>query len=231
VSPIRARKSIGGKWFRVNFTLRSVVDFLRDWLPDGHVQPGRRPWSSITIGSRSFSYNTKRRTGRVDLPGPFSYETPRIDGWGDRLATREHPGAVSDGQHCRHWYDNPETPCCRCGYNGPDETTCAGEPRNGRPPVERWTDDRGRRWERTANGAGGTTTSYLPDPVSDDEAEQQACPRCHAEPDAPCRTRGTGRPTKPHLPRVELARLARAYPEPAAEQGGGEIPPWGTPPR
>jgi hypothetical protein len=178
VSPLRARKSVGGKWFRVNFTLRSVVDFLRDWLPDGHVQPGRRPWSSITIGPRGWSYNTKRRTGRVDLPGPFSYETPRI---------------------------------------GDD--------------VERWTDDRGLRFERVVNATGGTTTSYLPDPVSDDDAEQQSCPRCHAEPTAPCRTRGTGRPTKPHMPRVELARFARAYPDPAAEPHGGEIPPWGTPPR
>lgn len=193
MSPLRARKSVGGKWFRVNFTLRSVVDFLRDWLPDGHVQPGRRPWSSITIGPRSFSYNTKRRTGRVDLPGPFSYETPRL---------------------------SPRELEARDGWLLPGDE---------RP---RWRDDRGHgEWTHGPNGTGGTTTRYLPDPVSDDEAEQQPCPRCHAEPAAPCRTRGTGRPTKPHMPRVELARFARAYPDPAAEQSGGGIPPWGTPPR
>jgi hypothetical protein len=76
MSPIRARKALRlGPWLRVNFTLRSVVDFLRDVLPDGHIDEGARPWSSVSVGPRGASYNTRRRTARVDLPGPFSYET------------------------------------------------------------------------------------------------------------------------------------------------------------
>lgn len=252
MSPLRARKGIGGKWFRINFTLRSVSDWLRDFMPDGHVDPGRRPWSSITIGRRGLSYNTKRRTGRVDLPGPFSYETPRL-GEVARSARimdelegqpiRWGVGAVRDEQHCGHWYDHSDWPCCRCGYNGPDETACPGEPRDGRPPVTSWTDSDGRRWEQTQRPDGGTSTRYLPDPVSADLAEQQECPRCGAEPGSPCRTHGTGRPTNPHMPRVELARLERAYPHPdrqfSCEHGVpadtrcelcDTIPPWGTPP-
>jgi hypothetical protein len=32
---------------------------------------------------------------------------------------------MNDGQHCRHWYDD-DGPCCRCGYNGAEETACPG---------------------------------------------------------------------------------------------------------
>lgn len=45
---------------------------------------------------------------------------------------RERAAAV---RHCPHWYVNWDTPCCRCGYNGADETACPGEPHDGRPPV------------------------------------------------------------------------------------------------
>lgn len=225
MSPFRGRKALNlGKLVRVNFTLRSVADFLRDWSDDGHLTPGRRPWSSISLGPRGFAWNSRRRTARIDLPGPLSYETPKLD----RVALADRD-LYADGQHCRHWYDDPARPCCRCGYNGPDETACDGEPRLGRPPVpERWRDDRGHgTWESGPNVTGGTTTRYLPDPVTDDEAEAEECPRCGAEPGRPCRTATTGRPTEPHMPRVELARLARAYPEPPAADG--DPPPWGTP--
>jgi hypothetical protein len=80
MSALRARKAVPlGKLVRVNFTLKSVTEFLRDFLPDGHVEPGRRPWSSISLGPRGFTWNSRRRTARIDLPGPFSYETPKTD--------------------------------------------------------------------------------------------------------------------------------------------------------
>jgi hypothetical protein len=193
VSPLRGRKALNlGPWFRVNFTLRSVADWLRDWFPDGHVDPGRRPWSSLSIGPRGASYNTRRRTARIDLPGPLSYETPPLD--------RGPGGEIPPGRPAPQWTATPV----------------------------RWTDGNGRAWEQTERPDGGTTTRYLPDPVTDDEAEAQPCPRCSAEPDHPCRTRGTGRPTEPHMPRIELARLARTDPPPATPDG--EVPPWGTPP-
>jgi hypothetical protein len=221
MSPLRARKALRlGPWLRVNFTLRSVSDWLRDWLPDGHVDPGRRPWSSITLGPRGLSYNTKRRRARVDLPGPFSYETPL---W-------EMPGPFT-----------------------------YGEPRDGRPPV--WTDGSGNRFEQTTNATGGTTTRYLPDPVTEEEALRETCPRCGAEPDFPCHTARGRVAGQPHMLREELARARRRYPETPDRQFSCEhgtpadtrcelcdvpgphehdascpdfcpdIPPWGTPPR
>jgi hypothetical protein len=208
VSPFRGRKALNlGPWIRVNFTLRSVADWLRDWFPDGHVDPGRRPWSSLSIGPRGASYNTRRRTARIDLPGPFSYETPPLD--------------RDDG--------DPDDGCRLCGgLPGDRSSHWPGCSRAPSPPPVRWTDEGGRAWEQTERPDGGTTTRYLPDPVTDDEAEAQPCPRCRAEPDHPCRTRGTGRPTEPHMPRIELARLARTTPPPATPDG--EVPPWGTPP-
>lgn len=185
MSPIRARKAISiGPWLRVNITARSIIDFLRDALPDGHTDPGRRPWSSLTIGPRGLSYNTRRRTGRVDLPGPFSYETPKL---------RPDP---DDGCHLcgglpedrsRHW------PGCR---------------RDRRPPV-RWTDQDGRRWEQTERPDGGTATRHLPHADLQDAALQQPCDldTCLARPGHWCRTRSGRRAAELHVGRYELARV------------------------
>jgi hypothetical protein len=54
--PIRFRKRIalpGPLWLNLS----------RRWPP------------SLTVKVGPFSWNTRRRRGRVDLPGPFSYET------------------------------------------------------------------------------------------------------------------------------------------------------------
>lgn len=37
----------------------------------------RSGWS-WSIGPRGASFNTRRRRARVDLPGPFSYESPTL---------------------------------------------------------------------------------------------------------------------------------------------------------
>lgn len=104
MSPIRARKAIPlGKFIRVNITARSIARALRGQ---------GAPWSSISIGPRGFTWNSRRRTARVNLPGPFSYETPRLD---RQLEDDDAAGYVTDDeaelQPCDLCSAQPGEPC------------------------------------------------------------------------------------------------------------------------
>lgn len=160
MSPLRSRKVVNvGPWLRANVTHRSLLTWLRDVL-DGDGRITTRPWTSLSLGPRGLSFNTRRRTGRVDLPGPFSYETDPVE-FGDRV----------DRLRARMDQDPAFTP------------------------------------------------HPLPY-VSDEDAEQETCTRCGAEPGQHCRTMTHGDPTDPHAPRIKAAR----------ERAADDPPPWGTPP-